>query len=380
VIRVSILFTLCIIGAVGCTSKKPSLEPDSQPVGLEAGLWMVMDKAEKELLASGKLVRDPQLQQYVKSIGCKLAPSHCDDIRIYVVRRPDFNAYMAPNGYMVVWTGLLLRTTSEAQLAAIIGHELSHYFRRHALERWEETRAAANVTLGLSIAAAMAGVGPAGQLASVLAIGYLAGYSRDQEREADRMSLDMLAEAGYPPREASKIWSDIIDEREAADEDDPNPFFASHPSSEERFQTLSDLAASMPEHGSPQSNQGFNEHILAHWGTWLADELEAGREKRLEVLLKRLKSTALNPSTVWYFQAELLRRQGQDLNAAARAFKQSLREQDPPAAAYRGLGLVQRDLGNYASARENFQKYLEAGRDAPDRAMIQYYLDTLESE
>ena len=123
---------------LGC-AQVPSgdLQPGERP-GLEtteAGLWMLMDKMEERLKTSGRVVEDDALDAYMRDIVCRLEPAHCPHIRIYVVDVPYFNANMAPNGMMQVWTGLLVRTENEAQLAFVLGHELAHYVRRHSLQR-----------------------------------------------------------------------------------------------------------------------------------------------------------------------------------------------------------------------------------------------------
>ena len=75
----------------------------------EGGLWGLMDREEAKLKRSAFLVRDPALNEYVSGIACRLAGDHCPDMRVYLVRTPVFNASMAPNGMMQVWSGLLLR-------------------------------------------------------------------------------------------------------------------------------------------------------------------------------------------------------------------------------------------------------------------------------
>ena len=72
-------------------------------------------------------MRDIALQGYVRSVTQRLIGPQISDLRIYLVRDPDFNASMFPNGMMLVHTGLLARTRSEAQLAAVLGHECGHY-------------------------------------------------------------------------------------------------------------------------------------------------------------------------------------------------------------------------------------------------------------
>jgi len=84
------------------------------PESDEAGLWMVMDRAEQRLRASGRMVEDPALNGYVRDLVCELSPDYCGAVRLYIVRAAGFNASMAPNGVLHVWTGLLLRVQNEA--------------------------------------------------------------------------------------------------------------------------------------------------------------------------------------------------------------------------------------------------------------------------
>jgi predicted Zn-dependent protease len=114
--------------------EKPALESD------EAGLWMMMDEVETNLKTSGRVEHDPDLNDYVNKILCKLQPDYCNDIRYVIVQTPHFNASMAPNGFMQVWTGLMLRAQNEAQLAYVLGHEMGHYQRRHSLKQWRTRR------------------------------------------------------------------------------------------------------------------------------------------------------------------------------------------------------------------------------------------------
>ena len=100
----------------------------------EGGLWALMDREEAKLKRSSFLIRDKALQQYVSGIACRLAGDHCPGVRVYLVRTPVFNANMAPNGMMQVWSGLLLRMGNEAQLAAVLGHEIGHYLARHMID------------------------------------------------------------------------------------------------------------------------------------------------------------------------------------------------------------------------------------------------------
>ena len=98
----------------------------------------MMDREESRLRLSPFTLRDAQFTAYIQDIACRLGGEHCPDIRVYLMRTPFFNASMAPNGMMQVWTGLLLRVENEAQLAAVLGHEIGHYVARHSVDQLRE--------------------------------------------------------------------------------------------------------------------------------------------------------------------------------------------------------------------------------------------------
>ena len=159
------------------------------PASDEGGLWAIVARAERKLRRGEFVIHDEAMHDYVQSIACSLGGAHCPDVRVYVVRAPWFNASMAPNGMLQVWSGLLLRVENEAQLAAVLGHEIGHYLRRHGLERLRdaETRSAWGSLLTPL-------TGPLGSMA--LSLGRFS-FSRDQEREADSIGLALMRRAGY---------------------------------------------------------------------------------------------------------------------------------------------------------------------------------------
>jgi predicted Zn-dependent protease len=346
----------------------------------EAGLWMTMAQVERDLVTSGELVDDPKLQSYVHDIGCRLAPQYCGDLRIYVVEHPDFNASMAPNGFMTVWTGLILRCENEAQLATVIGHEIGHYQRRHTLALWRSVRASSNAVMVFSMAAAMAGIGSAGYLAQAVALGRLMQFSRDQEREADKLGFDMMVKAGYDPREAAKIWKGLVAEMKAGDVDEPFIFLATHPPSKERFRTLRAMAASARSTGTERGEKRFLEITMPHRDEWLAAELKRRRYGRDQVVLDRLMKTGVGLGGLYYYQGELYRRRDEegDTEKAVAAYHKALDYPDAPAKTYRSLGFVEWRLNQPAKARVAFQRYLTLATDAGDRAMIESYVEKLQ--
>ena len=366
-----------LLGFAACASPVADIQPGQRPAldTDEAGLWMAMDRAEKALKTSGNRVRDEALNEYVSGIVCKLAGAYCPDIRIYLVRVPYFNASMAPNGTMQVWTGLILRTRNEAQLATVLGHEIAHYLRRHSLQMWQDARSKTNVLIFFQIATAAAGVALAGNAASLIALGSISAFSREHEREADSVGLKLLAEAGYDPREASKIWEQLIREEKAAEDKKSRPlFFASHPPPEERNETLKRLAAEAMKDGLARTagQERFRAVFLPHRGKYLRDELHVRRFSRTEELLNILLEDGANVGELRYFQGELYRLRGKegDRDKALDAYRKALASGGTPPEIHRSMGLIYLKSGESDKARASFSKYLELRPDASDREMI----------
>lgn len=160
-----------------------------------------------------------------------------------VVDDPTINAWCMPGGKVVVYTGIMELTQTDAGLAVVMGHEISHAIARHGSERMSQTMAvqAAGMSLdvltsqnpGLTRNIFLQSFGMGSQLGMLK-------YSRTHETEADKMGLVFMAMAGYDPREAPKFWermSQVGGEK-------PPEMVSTHPSDETR---INDLNAYMPE-------------------------------------------------------------------------------------------------------------------------------------
>ena len=335
----------------------------------EGGLWALMDREEARLRRSPFALRDPHLQRYVQDIACRLATEHCADLRVHLVRTPFFNATMAPNGMMQVWTGLLLRVDNEAQLAAVIGHEIGHYLQRHQLDRLRDVkkRSAFGQFLGM-----FGLVGMAGQ------VGLLAGmfaYGREHESEADRIGSLLMRRAGYDAAEAANIWENLQLELKArADGEQNSPLFATHPPAEERQAALRRLAEAAP--GGITNASAWQKRIAPYLREWLGDEVKRGQhEESIALLTRKIGSYPANAEYL-HARAEAyrLRAKGEDLQTALADYQVAASLGGEPAETHRGMGLVFRAIGDSAAARTHFQRYLEKAPDAPDAPMIRSYL------
>ncbi len=378
-----ILLTALVAATAACTgATRADLKPGEVPPAdtVEAGLWLVMEKVETQVRTSGSVIPDPELQAYVHDIVCELAAEHCANLRTYVVNHPGFNASMAPNGFMIIWSGLLLRCENEDQLASVIGHEVAHYVRRHSVQRWETARNSMTAAQLFGLATAIIGV-PVGPLAALGAYGHIQAYGRDHEREADAMGFTLMNDKGYDPHQAAQIWRNLIAEEKSAENDEPDPFFSSHPPSEERMETLGELAAAADATPTADSAR-FHRLMKPHRADWLEDEIDLGRFAEMQVVLERLKDSGQNPGVVWYYLGEVLRRdvEVEDKSEAVTAFRKALEFDDAPAVTYRSLGLLLAYQGDKEGAYDAYESYLAAAPDADDAAMIQFYMQKLETK
>ncbi|MBT3237774.1 MAG: M48 family metalloprotease [Rhodospirillaceae bacterium] len=361
-----------------------SLQPQQRPdvSSLEAGLWMSVEKAEKKSQTAGNRVTDKKLNDYVRSIVCRLAKEYCQDIRIYIMRVPMFNASMYPNGMMHIWTGLLLRARNEAQLATVLGHEIGHYLRRHSLQRFKTYMNTSNSLIFAQMALAVAGAPAVGDIMNIVARGSLAAFSRDHEREADGYGLLLLAKGGYDPFEASKIWKRSIREAKADKKySSPSIFNSTHPQSEERMKVLNDLAGRVWTDETVTT--GLDEYksvILPLRASFLRDELDQRNFSSTEELLEILIEDGANLSELHFFKGEMyrLRRKKGDLDKALNSYRESLALGNPPSVVHRQIGLALRRQGDAQGAKDSLKKYLELNPDVEDAGVIRQIIEESE--
>lgn len=149
------------------------------------------------------------------------------------------NAFALPGGKIGVYTGLLEVAENQDQLAAVIGHEVSHVIAEHGNARMS---AAVVTQAGLTAAQiyASSSGGEQQQILGLLGLGAQVGvllpYGRSQETEADLLGLDLMARAGFDPRESTDLWRNMA----AAGGEQPPEFLSTHPSHETRIETLTE--------------------------------------------------------------------------------------------------------------------------------------------
>ncbi len=363
----------------------------------EAGLWYIFDKHEQEIRTAGNNIADAELRKYIAQVICDLAGPYCSDMRVYVQNIPMFNATMAANGMMNVYSGFLLRMQNEAQMAAVLGHEIGHYIRRHSIQGMADRHAKQDFMMGFRMVMLAAGMPAISDIADLMATGAIFSYGRDNEREADLIGINLLAKNGYDAREAAKIWRQLILEQDAdADFDDLSTsaaFSSSHPAQAERMITLDALAQELqgPGKWGKTHKSRFDRYVGPWKFRFLEDEVRLRQWKSSLNLLNIIKDNGHDLAEVYFFRGEIFRGRGRkadddrekpeerpsDQDRAIEAYQASIKTGSPPPQAYRALGEIFHRLGKHDDARDNLTKYIMLAPRATDVNMIKFVLGTL---
>jgi predicted Zn-dependent protease len=226
-------------------------------------------KGHQEVLKEYGAYQNTAVQTYVNSVGQKLAAqSHRSQLQWHftVLDSPEINAFALPGGYVYITRGIMAYMESEADLAGVVGHEIGHVTARHAAQRATSQQNAGLGVFAASVLGAvlesqgLPGAGQlAGQVSQTVAAGYVASYGRDQELQADGLGAEYLSRIHYDPRNMVDVITVLKNqERFAADqakeEGRPAPaqgnWLASHPSNDQRMQTITQLASQYKGQGN----------------------------------------------------------------------------------------------------------------------------------
>ena len=346
----------------------------------ELGIWMELEEYETAVQQSALRVNNDYLINYVQSATCRVAGAYCPDLRVYVIRNPGFNASMTANGVVQVWTGLLMRVSSEDELAAVLGHELAHYTRLHTLDRLRRVKksmtAGSILDLGLIVlTGSNIGVGQTFAALDAMA------FSRANEQEADLLGAKFMAQAGYDPHAAYRVWNMVVDEetKAAAKREKAGMFSKTHPDSGDRAVTLQVFVTERygPDTGDDEGRARHVEMLDRHYMMLMEDQVDTNRFGRTKAMLERHDQIGVDQGLVDYFYGEMYRQRDEegDEEMAMKAYFSAIQGENPPPEAYRNLGYLNVKVGSLEQAQYNFNQYLTRKPYASDRAMIEFYLE-----
>jgi predicted Zn-dependent protease len=356
-------------------------------------------------MQGGDYTVNPELSAYVSEVGQKLAAVSDRQLpyEFTVLNNPTPNAWALPGGKIAVNRGLLLELNNEAELAAVLGHEIVHAAARHGAQQMERGMLLQGALIATNIAVQNSEYGNLVVGGAQLAAGLVhTKYSRDDELEADYYGMLYMSRAGYDPMASVKLQETFVRLSENQSQNWLAGLFASHPPSEERVQANRKTAASLPR-GGTLGTMNYEEHIaslkkdrkgyesyargrealekgdtrgaLAYADTAIRIEPREGnfyalrgdvhyRENQYtDALADYNKAIELNRNYFYYYLQRGLTRKKLNQAQGAYADLQTSTRLLPTATAYNGLGELALTTGSPQKAREYFAA--AAGSDSP---------------
>lgn len=251
-------------------------------------------KNHPEIIKQFGRYEDEKLQTYVNRIGQNLVQnSHRSQLKysFTVLDTPDVNAFALPGGYIYITRGIMAYINSEAELAAVLGHELGHVTARHGVQQYSKALA---TSIGMTLATIFVPElqnDVSQQLMNVLGNAMLSGYGREHELEADRLGAEYLARTSYDPDAMIDVISILKNqeefEKERAEKEGREPrvyhgVFASHPSADSRLQQVVGAAKKYKTSGAKPGRVDRDLYLTRLNGVIYGDSVREGirRENR----------------------------------------------------------------------------------------------------
>ena len=201
---------------------------------------------ERKVLSQMKTIRSGKYYHKVKRVGQHIAQ---------VSGRSDFhwtyhlidnakqaNAFVLPGGKIFVYTGLFKYAANDAELAAVLGHEVSHALKSHGVKGASRKQKAGLLGIAIQVGMGVAGIDKqtAKQVTQIYGqgatLGYIRPYSRENETEADSLGLMLMARAGYDPHAALSFWNKFSQKGQRIPE-----YLSTHPAPESRIENIRNL-------------------------------------------------------------------------------------------------------------------------------------------
>ena len=213
------------------------------------------ERIVREMRRDPQFIDDPEISEYLAALGGRLShviPGARGDFEFFALREPSINAFALPGGFIGVHTGLLSAAETESQLASVLAHEIAHVTQRHIarmLGQQEQLQLpmmaalAAAILLGRSrpdLAVGAAAATQAGAISAQLA------YTRDFEREADRVGLQALADARFDARAMASFFEKMQRSQRVSDDGTLPGYLRTHPINTERIADAQNRVAGLP--------------------------------------------------------------------------------------------------------------------------------------
>lgn len=215
----------------------------------------IADQIMGDVMSSGDVVTDAEITDYVQNLGQRLAASSADQrqaFKFFVVKDNTINAFAMPGGVIGVHTGLIVAANNESEVAGVLGHEIGHVTQHHLARMLAQQKNDSILTMaamGLALLASRASPELAnGALTTVTAsaVQKQLDYTREHEREADRVGLQIMSNAGFDPR-AMPAFFETLQRGTRFVEGSAPSFLRTHPLTIERIADVRGRVEQMPK-------------------------------------------------------------------------------------------------------------------------------------
>ncbi len=353
----------CVLVLAGCSTnpvtgeRELSLVSEQQEIAIGSQQYAPSQQSQ-----GGPYVVDPSLQDYINNIGQQLAAvSERPQLpyEFVVLNNSVPNAWALPGGKIAINRGLLLELQDEAELAAVVGHEIVHAAARHGASQMSRGQLT-SLTAGLAtVAAAAAGYGELGQAASQIgSAAFMARYGRDDELEADRYGMNYMAALGYDPQADVSLQETFVRLSQGQQQDFVSGLFASHPPSMDRVNANREHAKKLP------SGNRYRQRYQQAIAQLKKDQPAYAKQQQAQTALKNKepdKALALldeaiaiqsAESSFWETRGHAWQMK-KDLGKAQQAYSTAIRKNPDYFGPRLYRGLVRFELKKYAIAKED---------------------------
>ncbi|MEY3942521.1 MAG: hypothetical protein RLZZ133_211 [Pseudomonadota bacterium] len=223
----------------------------------------------QEFLRAGVVADDPELEDYLAAQSARLLQAALlqghlrpgqsiepDEFRFFAVRDPAINAFALPGGFIGIHTGLMAQSQSESELISVLAHEIGHVSQRHISRQFGQRRQSSAVMIAAALLAAMAASSSADAAMGIMSLGQTVAvqdqlaFSREAEREADRVGLGLMQEAGFDPQAMASLFQKLSRAGEFYESAAPN-WVRSHPLTSERIADVQTRLSQLDPQKSP---------------------------------------------------------------------------------------------------------------------------------
>jgi predicted Zn-dependent protease len=369
---VLIIAVCCLV--TGCAAPQPiPVNPTLAAMEEEQMLWRRALEEQDTINGSGVLYQDAEIENYLNQVAEKLQiNSISPDIsfQIKVVKDPNLNAFAFPNGVIYIHTGILARMDNEAQLAALLAHEMVHCTHRHSLRTLRSIKDRTQAETA-TVRELVQLLGVTGSIASI------SGYTRELETEADQVGLDLAVKANYDPREVVKLFELLKQEIEIERIEEPY-FFGTHPNVRQRIENVNNWLAE--KYRGKITGIKNTDEFQSRISRLVLDnarlDLRQGRFFVAQRTVEKFLTVKPDDARAYFLLGEIFRQRYRqdDAAAAIKYYEKSISLNPSFPEPHKAMGLIHYKGGEKHLAKKYFESCLLLSPDTADKAYIQGYL------